>query len=195
MAAQPTATTPDARAPGDDDRHGGFVFRRAHLDGMPDDGNRYEIADGRVLVGPSPGRLHQHVVREFARGLGRFLEDTDAEVYGQEIDHGFSDTTVLIPDVVVFAPGGAQTEAPDRLGDLLVEVSSPSTRRRDVGLKRDIYARENIAEYWFVDLDRQRLLVHVLGDDGYDLTVHALEEVAASTLLEGFTVRLADLLP
>jgi Uma2 family endonuclease len=51
--------------------------------------------------------------------------------------------------------------------DLVVEVSSPSTRHRDLGAKRDLYERFGVPEYWFVDLDRDRLVVHRLAEGGY----------------------------
>lgn len=174
-----------------------FVFRREHLAALPDDGNKYEILDGKLLVSPSPTRMHQYVVARLTYLLTQHLHDTDGQVFGNDIDLVFAETTVLIPDISVFAPGGANPviEDPDRLGDLVVEVSSPSTRRRDMTLKRDAYARDGVPEYWFVDLHTSRIHVHVHDGATYDVTLHEAEDLASSTLLPGFTTRLADLLP
>lgn len=78
----------------------------------------------------------------------------------------------------------------DRLPELMIEVGSPSTRSRHLGMKADRYARENIEEYWFVDLDHERVVVH--RRDGATWTTGIHTDRATSPLL-GTDVDLAAL--
>jgi Uma2 family endonuclease len=78
---------------------------------------------------------------------------------------------------------------------LVVEVSSPGTRRRDLGMKRDAYQRFGVTEYWFVDLDRDLVLVHVRDDRGFvELPPLRRGESARSSTLPGFEVLVDEVL-
>jgi len=82
----------------------------------------------------------------------------------------FSDDTVVEPDVVALSPDAARhlvNPAHVDVTPLLVEVSSPSTRRLDLIAKRALYEREGVPVYWFVDLEAERVDVHVLRDGRY----------------------------
>lgn len=141
--------------------NGGFT--RADLAWFPDDGNRYELLGGHVLVTPAPVPRHQLAVVRLCRAF----EDAGCYALPAPVDVVFSDTTVLEPDVCVWLePFDVRAAPPTPVPDIVVEVSSPSTRRRDLGMKRDRYAAEGIREYWFVDLEQERVLVHHLRDDG-----------------------------
>lgn len=191
------ATQPHAPAAPEERAREVFQFCVEHLDAMPDDGNKYELLDGKLLVSPAPTRDHEYVVREIFRILDRHLDGTDGEAFASQINNRYADKTLFIPDITVFAPGGPDPVREDvtRLGDLVVEVSSPSTRMRDMMFKREVYEREGVAEYWFIDRQVRTFTVHVLGDDGYRSTSHAVDEPAASTLLAPLTITLADVLP
>jgi len=81
--------------------------------------------------------------------------------------------------------------------DLVVEVLSPSTARRDRGPKRDIYERNGVREYWLVDPRRREITVLVRGVDGRFGPEHTVagDEPARSTLLAGFSVRPSEVFP
>jgi Uma2 family endonuclease len=87
------------------------------------------------------------------------------------MDVVFSPSTVVEPDVVFLGPERAAQLTDDRfvdvVPDLVVEVSSPSTRRLDLIKKRSLYEREGVPEYWFVDLEAQLVDVHRLDATGY----------------------------
>lgn len=123
---------------------------------LPDDGNRYEVVDGELLVTPSPGLQHQDAV--LALGA-RLLAYTQAIGVGHVViapaDVQLDGRTLVQPDVFVFDPPASR---PLRLQDvhtllLAIEVSSPSTARFDRVVKRLRYQRQGIPEYWIVDLD------------------------------------------
>ena len=123
---------------------------------LPDDGLRHELLDGEHVVTPSPGTEHQQLVKRVFLALDRHVERHQlGEVLFAPFDIKLSLFTVVVPDLVYFtAERFARvvnekhaTAAPD----LVVEVLSPGTRRRDRGRKRAIYEREGVAEYWIVD--------------------------------------------
>jgi Uma2 family endonuclease len=75
----------------------------ADLDAMPDDGHRYELIDGTLIVSPAPRPLHQRVVTRVWRLLDDARPDDSFEVFVAPLDVILSDDTLLQPDVLVAA--------------------------------------------------------------------------------------------
>lgn len=125
-------------------------LRRDDLEHLPDDGHRYELIDGSLLVSPAPRHAHQTVVGNLYVLL-RLACPPDLQVILAPFAVGLSDDTEVQPDLVV-APREQFTER-DLPGPplLAVEVLSPSTRRVDLLLKRDRYQEAGIPSYWIVD--------------------------------------------
>jgi Uma2 family endonuclease len=151
---------------------------RADLDAMPDDGHRYELVDGVLLVSPAPKPLHQRVVGRLFRLLDDACPD-DCEVFVARLDVVLADDTVLEPDLLV-ARRTDLTERDLPAAPLLaVEVLSPSTRRFDLTLKRSRFEAAGVGSYWVVDPDEPSLIAwdleagryveaaHVSGDETY----------------------------
>lgn len=140
---------------------------RADLVDVPDDGHRYELLDGVLLVSPGPRWRHQDVLGNLyvllklacppglAAGLAPFAV-------------AFADDTELQPDVFV-ARRSDITERDLPVAPLLcVEVLSPSTRRFDLLLKRDRYQEAGVPSYWLVDPDEPAVTVLELRDGVYE---------------------------
>lgn len=128
----------------------GDVFTEDDLPGMPDDGNRYEIVDGSLIVTPSPIRRHQRAVVALTRHLADACPP-DLEVLVAPYDVRISATTVLQPDVLVAPRDDADQRQLPGPPLLAVEVLSPSTRLIDLGLKRARYESAGCPAYWVVD--------------------------------------------
>ena len=122
---------------------------------LPEDGNRYELFDGELVVSPAPRPRHQSVsVKLASRLLAHVEAHALGRIYTAPIDVILSPTTVLQPDVVFVATARAAiiTErAIEDPPDLVVEILSPGTARRDRGAKARLYARFGIAHYWVLD--------------------------------------------
>lgn len=130
-----------------------FTYREYAL--LPDDGRRHELIEGEFYVTPSPGTSHQTVSRRLQQILMQQLEDTGiAQVFNAPMDVILDDNTCLQPDLIVVRevrPGMVQPHAIVGAPDLVVEILSPSHPGNDRFLKRGVYARFKIPEYWIVD--------------------------------------------
>jgi Uma2 family endonuclease len=142
-------------------KRGVLRWTRADLERLPDDGNRYEVLDGKLFVTPQAAFGHQFVAFELARQLADYCKRHDAGfvvgpgaiIFGQN---------ELQPDVQVCpgAPPPVTTRWQQLPAPILVaEVLSDSTRRRDLGDKRDAYVRRRkIPDYWIVDLAERHVV-------------------------------------
>lgn len=122
----------------------------ADLAGTPDDGLRYELVDGVLLVSPAPSNRHQIVVGELYVLL-RSVCPPDARVMLAPTDYQPTDRRSLQPDLMMVrrADVGERPVSAPLL--LAVEVLSPSTRSVDLLLKYGVYAESGVAAYWVVD--------------------------------------------
>ena len=139
---------------------------RADLQDTPDDGRRYELIDGTLIVSPAPRIPHQRVVGNLHLLLHAGCP-ADLELFFAPLAVALAEDTELQPDLLV-APRAQFTDT-ELLGAplLAVEVLSPSTRRVDLLLKRDRLQEAGCASYWLVDPDEPSVLVLELADGRY----------------------------
>jgi Uma2 family endonuclease len=127
----------------------------ADLVALPEDGLRHELIDGEHYVSPSPTTRHQIVLGNLFWVLEGFVrQQGQGRVLFAPVDVFLSESDILVPDLVYVSNKRlARVEKPYIRGapDLVVEVLSPSTRKRDVGVKRRCYEEFGVAEYWIVD--------------------------------------------
>ncbi len=168
---------------------------RADLDELPDDGHRYEIIDGRLFVSPLARVRHQRVVAQIVHRLMQWTDEHGGSVYpGVNVD--LADDTHLEPDVVYAVNEDTSGLALEFAPELVVEISSPSTKRFDAGAKKDRYAAEGAREFWVVDLDRDEISRFTLRPrGGYGpAAVHRRGETFAVGVLDGLVLDVDDLL-
>ena len=138
------------------------------LDSFPEDGNRYELLEGMLLVTPSPSHAHQVVATRLTYVLMHALEASrKAQVVAVgAIQRG--DNTQLEPDILVhpatFRPGEHWRDISGWW--LAVEVMSPSSRIYDTVVKRDAYLALGVEEYWVVDMRDRSVEVWKRGSIG-----------------------------
>ena len=138
---------------------------RADLATMPDDGHRYELIDGTLIVTPSPSRAHQHA----AAALVRLLIDPPLglDMLFAPFDIPLANDTVLQPDVVVVTSVDDVRDPGDPVLVLAVEVLSPSTRLIDLNLKKARLEQARIPSYWVVDPLEPMLIAWELREGTY----------------------------
>jgi Uma2 family endonuclease len=129
----------------------GSAFTVAELDRMPDDGHRYELFDGVLVVSPRPTTVHQYVAMRLASQLDRACPEDLCVVPEPAVQ--LDPQTEFDPDLVVVPldeVGDAKFTAPPLL---VVEVRSPSTALFDLNRKKAAYERFGVPSYWIVDPD------------------------------------------
>jgi Uma2 family endonuclease len=123
---------------------------------FPDDGKRHELIDGVHYVTPCPNFTHQELLGRLHLAIGTFLVNRRhlGRVVLSPFDVVMSNHDIVEPDLL-FIAGDQQaiiTEANVQGAPaLVVEILSPSTRRRDEGIKRQLFERTGVREYWIVD--------------------------------------------
>lgn len=159
---------------------------------IPDDGQRRELIEGALFVSPAPKPSHQHV-------LLRVLDVVRAaagprRVLFAPVDIVVDDRTIVQPDLVMWSQEDSERLAPDGdprdtpVPELVVEVSSPSTKRVDLIYKRRLYERIGVREYWFVDRDERAVDVYVFGEGDEIRTATGGDPLSSSLLSTRATV-------
>lgn len=146
------------------------------LVGFPEDNLRRELIGGELIVTAAPATRHQRVVARLTARLLAYEEGHGGVVLPAPADVFFSDVDVVEPDVLFVSAarediveGKVVRGAPD----LVIEVSSPTTRHLELVRKRDLYEHYGVPEYWYVDLDADRAEVYRRSGDRYDPPVIA----------------------
>jgi Uma2 family endonuclease len=147
----------------------------ADLEIMPDDENRYELVEGELIVSRAPGLTHQRVLLNLSTIIKNYLEQNPVgEVFATPgvIFDGFNS---VIPDLAfvsrerlpLIAPEERITAAPE----LMIEIVSPGSEnaRRDRVVKRQVYAKHGVQEYWVVDPEQRTLEVYRLQQQSLEL--------------------------
>lgn len=166
----------------------GSPFTVAELDRMPDDGHRYELLDGALVVSPRPTTVHQAVAGRLASMLDRECPDDLLVVPEPAVQ--LDPHTEFDPDLVVVPlgeVGDAKFTAPPLL---VVEIRSPSTALFDLSRKKTAYEKFGVPSYWIVDPDlaRPELTVFELRDGSY---VTEATSTQAVTVTRPFPVTIA----
>ncbi len=167
------------------------------LQRFPDDGLRRELLGGELFVTPAPAVRHQMAVLAIGAALLAYAREHAGTALVAPTDVLLSDRDVVEPDVLYVAAehaGRVEERFVRGAPYLVVEVSSPTTRRTDLTRKCELYERYGVPEYWFVDLDADRVEVHVLEDGSYGPPrIISGGEVLRSPTLSGFEAPVDEL--
>ena len=158
---------------------------------------RYELIEGELIMVPAPEVQHQKVSRNLEFIIWQFVKKKDiGSVFYAPIDVMFSSENVLQPDIIYISKkrSGIITEkyisgAPD----LVIEIISPSTSGRDKTLKRTLYAKYGVEEYWIVDPNEKNIQIYILKENGLELIGKYHDyDVIQSSLIKGLKINLKE---
>lgn len=123
-----------------------------------------ELIDGEIVVSPAPTISHQRSLFDIGKVVEQLIPD--GEVFLAPVDVYLDDFNVVQPDIFWISASGQCHAVEDRFfrgaPDLIIEIFSPSTRRRDKGVKFDLYEQHGVREYWMADLEDQYIEVYRL---------------------------------
>ena len=162
---------------------------------FPNDGNRYELVHGELLVTPAPRSRHQLVAGELYYRLRRYLDEhgRDVRVVFSPADIRWPDEVLVQPDVFVVPVQELVAEDWSSVRTLLlaVEIVSPSSARYDRIVKRRLYQEHGVSTYWIVDPDAQVVEVWCPDDERPEIVTDVLRwRVAPGT--EELEIELAE---
>ena len=160
---------------------------------------RYELLEGELVMAPAPRIPHQRVAIELGTRLHTFVKDRGlGQVLSAPSDVLLSNTDVVQPDLLFVSRersdlllGGDNVRgAPD----LVIEILSPSTSGLDRTLKRRLYAKYGVREYWLVDPNAKTVAVLLMGEDDFAVVgTYGEGQIVTSPTLEGFTFNLDEI--
>jgi Uma2 family endonuclease len=168
---------------------------------FPDDGKRHELIDGEHYVTAAPNLWHQQLLGRLHLLIGGWLQTHPiGEVLLSPLDVVISDVDVVEPDLLyVSNRRGPDIITPKHLRgapDLVIEIASPSTRKRDETIKRHLYERSGVTEYWVVDPELDVVRIYRRSDAGFlrpiELSAEASDRLETE-LLPGLEIHLARL--
>ena len=155
---------------------------------FPDDGRRHELIDGDHYVNPAPATYHQRVSRKIHFQLFEQIELQGlGEVYNAPTDLQVTPHDVVQPDLIVVLNERRTIITPTKIKGvphLVVEILSDSTAENDRVLKKDLYERVGIPEYWIVDPKEHRVDQFALADGHYAHRGSHKDQVHAATIAD-----------
>ena len=168
---------------------------------FPDDGLRHELIDGVHYVTPSPNITHQKLVGRLHLAIGSWLQTHPiGELFLSPLDVVFSEFDVVEPDLLYVSHERATSilTALNVQGtpELVIEIGSPSTSKRDETIKRVLYERVGVSEYWFVDPDRRAIRVYRLEASRFADPIELSGkrgEVLTTPLIGGLELKLTEI--
>ena len=162
-----------------------------------DDDIRYELIDGVIHMLASPARVHQGISGEIHVQLYNFLKGKPCKVYYApftvRLSVGQGADTVLEPDLVVICDMSILDDRGCKSApDMVIEILSPSTSKKDTTIKYNKYLQAGVKEYWVVSPDDKTVIVHILKDDEYVTKAYDDNDTVHVHVLEGCEIYLPD---
>ena len=167
---------------------------------FPDDGKRHEIIDGDHYVTPAPKTKDQKISFNLTVAMGSFVKQRGLGlILAAPSDVILSDENVVQPDLLFVSAGRAGIVTEDNIHgapDLVVEIISETTRKKDEVTKRKLYERFGVREYWVVDPELETVKIFRRTQQGYDRAEELSKEanhILTTELLAGFNLALTDI--
>jgi Uma2 family endonuclease len=166
---------------------------------FPDDGLRHELIDGEHYVTASPNTKHQRISITLTVLIGSWLERNPVgELFHAPFDVVFSQFDVVEPDLLYLSNARAADALTPMhvrgVPELVIEIGSPGTRKRDETIKRRLYERTGVSEYWVVDPEIDAVRVYRREGDSFARVVELSADggdVLTTPLLPGLELPLS----
>lgn len=170
-----------------------------------DDGKRWEIIDGYAYDMAGPSRIHQEISMELSVRFHQFFKDRHCKVYAAPFDVRLSETedaddedifTVVQPDILVVCdPSKLDDRGCNGAPDIIIEILSPTSAGMDMKIKRDLYEKYGVKEYWIVHPYDKIVMQYYLGSSSQyaKADIYTQEDTIESKLFQELTIKLSDI--
>lgn len=143
-----------------------IIFTYRDMISWEADNFRHELFEGEHVMTPSPTTYHQKIVFNLGYHLRNYVEKNNlGEIFIAPLDVVFHDIDVFVPDLIFVSKENYDIVKDTHIQgapDLLIEVLSPATAKRDREMKYKRYAWYGVKEYWIVDSENKLIEVHDL---------------------------------
>ena len=155
---------------------------------IPDD-QRVELIDGSFFVMEAPTNIHQLLLLQISNAFLSLITEHGMDcipfVAPADVQLQCDNKTMLEPDVFIVCDKDKILKSHTYgAPDLVVEVLSPSTRKKDMTIKLEAYSRAGVREYWIVDPDKKKIIVYILYDE-MDMAIYGFEDTIPIGISEG----------
>ncbi|MBN1698630.1 MAG: Uma2 family endonuclease [Spirochaetales bacterium] len=157
---------------------------------FPDNGKRHELIDGDHFITPAPSIRHQIVSKNIEYLFERYFRNSDTGIIlDAPVDVYLSDFDIVEPDLIIIKKENQKIIRDNYIKghpDMVVEIISPSTQKNDIELKKHLYEKYGVEEYWIVDPDNNEVQQYVLREGTYmkrgtftdGITAHILPDLS-----------------
>jgi len=163
---------------------------------LPDDGLRYELIDGELYMSPAPNTRHQDVLgRLFLAIASRLANEGGGRVFFAPFEVHLFGKDAVQPDLIFVSDADSEVVTEAKISGvptLVVEVLSSSSRDRRI--KKDLYERYRVPEYWILDPITDQVEIYSLTVEGYgEPQILKPPELLKTPLIPGLSLNLSDI--
>ena len=165
---------------------------------LPEDaGKKTELIEGDLVMSPAPNRYHQDILFRLSGMFWAYLQANPiGKVYAAPFDVTLTDLNVYQPDLCYFSKSrytSLTEQGADGAPDLVVEVLSPGSVKHDLGMKKEIYTRTGVEEFWSVDPVKRTITIFHLSESSTTPRATLVEgKPLTSPLLPGLKIKVRD---
>lgn len=164
----------------------------------PSNGKKLQLVGGEFFMTPAPKTYHQDVSRNLEFILQNFVVKYNlGKIYYAPTDVFLSDEDVVQPDILFISKQRRHIIKKAYIKgapDLVVEILSETTKKLDLHVKRTLYAKYGVKEYWIVDPDKKKVEILHLGKRGYERgEIYKRGETLTSSVLTGLRISVSDI--
>ncbi|MEW6379556.1 MAG: Uma2 family endonuclease [bacterium] len=165
---------------------------------FPSDGKRHEIVDGEHHMAPSPEIRHQDISRNLALIIASYLKENNlGKLLYAPCDVILSNWDIVVPDLIFISRENEKVITRKNIRgvpDLVVEIISPASRKYDLGMKKKLYERFGVKEYWIIDPEKERVEVYTLVNQRFlEPEVYNRDQVMGSSFFPGLRINLTEI--
>jgi len=162
------------------------------------DDKRYELIDGELLMTPSPFTRHQRISRKIEFILEKFITENNlGEIFYAPCDVYLDNENVVQPDILFISKDRMNIIGEKNIQgapDLTIEIVSENSAYRDMVLKKKLYARSGVKEYWIIIPEEKEIEVYILAENAYKLyATYGNESTLESPLLKDLRIGLKEI--
>ena len=158
---------------------------------------RYEIIDGELFMVPSPNEAHQRFLVTLTNIMVNYVRKNKLGfIYCAPFDVLFSEEDIVQPDIIFVANENRKIITKDNIKgapDLLVEILSPGTSKRDLGIKKKLYAKKGVREYWIVDPERETVDVFKLKGREFEGKRYGAQDCLSCSVIKNLTIEAKEI--